>query len=90
MKLICINDEFNNEARLKVKNLPKFGEVYTLRKARSRNNRVGFLLREITNPLIYVASLNDFTEPDFDSARFIEWDVDKLEREINEEKYETT
>jgi len=89
MKLICINDSFDEKAKSIVKNLPKFGEVYTIRYSRTRNNRTGFLLVEIKNPLIYVKSLGDFIEPDFDSSRFIEWNIEELEREINEEKYET-
>lgn len=74
-KVVCINDKIRRGAESfhskYIKNWIKEGETYTLRKIDSGgNNGAGVLLKEVTNPIVYVPDLFGKIEPRFGIDRF--------------------
>ncbi len=73
--VVCINDTFTNpRTNIDFKNLPKKGEIYTIRSIYPTGglgeDTTGVLLVEITNPPIYNAALKGKIEPGFAAKRF--------------------
>jgi len=66
MKVICIKDDgYDVVHQMWIENYPKKGEVYTVRKRVHSVNGLGYLLQEITNPI-----MANGMEPSFNCRRF--------------------
>lgn len=82
MKLLCINDSFNETQKKLIPNRPILGEIYTLREVRKEfNGKDGILLEELKNPFYFYEKIGDFLEASFDPNRFIEWNPEELVEE---------
>lgn len=81
--LECIRDNgYSAEHMMFIDNYPVKGEPYTLRKRVHTSHGVGYLLEEITNPI-----MPNGEEPNFHSSRFKRLDDisgDSLELKIEE------
>jgi hypothetical protein len=66
MKVICVSDSnYDIVHTLYIENYPKKGEIYTIRKRVHTPHGVGYLLEEISNPI-----MPNGVEPNFHSSRF--------------------
>ena len=74
-KLLCI-DATPGKGTSNFENWVVEGEVYTLRGTTgSLVNEVGVLLKEITNPPVFIQELGGRVEPNFARRRFVEVDA---------------
>jgi hypothetical protein len=66
MKVTCIKDDgYDPVHTLWIENYPKKDEIYTIRKREHGPNGLGYLLEEITNPI-----MPNGVEPNFHHSRF--------------------
>lgn len=78
----CINDSFPPECLKYIKNFPKKGNYYTIRKVVEYNSgKIGLLLEELINPI--APNLN--VEPTFNIKRFKVLDIPEYVTKFIEE-----
>lgn len=81
MLVECIKDDGYREDMLQwIENFPVKGEIYTVRKRVHTVNGLGFLLEEITNPI-----MPNGEEPNFHHSRFAQLPVVDMKEIFNED-----
>ena len=75
IKVECIDDHFVDEATNPFKkaelNLPKVGEMYTVREVIDTSYGIGLRLVEVTNKRYYFNNIRRYEEPIFGENRFV-------------------